>query len=62
MTPAERLARCMLMFHGGEWTDNDRAMWQALTGSQEATAKVLCDLARKVLRDVREKSSHGRRR
>jgi hypothetical protein len=50
MTDAERLARAVLLFHhGGEWTQADRDQWLALTGSAEATIKVLCDLARRIL-------------
>jgi hypothetical protein len=63
MTPAERLARCVLRFHqGGEWTANDRALWKALSGEEEATTKVLCDLARETLTDEREKAAGQRRR
>ena len=45
---AERLAQAVLMFHrGGPWTADDRVVWHALTGQDEATTKVLCDLARR---------------
>jgi hypothetical protein len=45
----EKLAAAVLLFHrGGAWTDNDRQMWTALTDTHEATAKTLCDFARKV--------------
>ena len=45
----DRLARAVLLFHrGGPWTDEDRATWRELTGEDEATTKVLCDLAREV--------------
>lgn len=44
----EKLAAAVLLFHrGGEWSDNDRQMWRALTDSEEATTKTLCDLARR---------------
>lgn len=52
--PAEALARAVLMFYqGGPWTLDDRAKWHQVTGSPEATTKVLGDLARRVL-DLRE--------
>lgn len=45
----ENLARAVLLFHrGGPWTLEDRQMWLALTGEEDATTKVLCDFARKV--------------
>jgi hypothetical protein len=44
----EKLAAAVLLFHrGGEWTADDRAAWRALTDSEEATTKTLCDLARR---------------
>jgi hypothetical protein len=49
MTDAEKLARAVLLFHGTiEWTADIREDWLFLTGSEEATTKTLCDLARKV--------------
>lgn len=46
---AERLARAVLLFHRGvPWSDEDIAIWKALTGEWDATTKVLCDLARRV--------------
>jgi hypothetical protein len=46
---ADRLARAVLLFHrGGPWSEADRATWRKLTGEDEATTKVLCDLARRV--------------
>jgi len=49
ISPAEKLARAVLLFHrGGEWTENDRVMWIILTGQYEATTRTLCDLAREV--------------
>jgi hypothetical protein len=45
----ERLARAVLLFHrGGPWTDQDREVWRTLTGEDDATTRVLCDLARRV--------------
>lgn len=50
MTGLERLARAVLMFHrGGAWTGQDRCEWVFLTGEEDATTKVLCDLARRLL-------------
>lgn len=50
----ESLAAATLLFHrGGPWTVEDRQSWLTLTGDAEATAKSLCDLARRVLRGQR---------
>lgn len=44
------LARAVLLFHrGGPWTAADAATWRGLTGSDEATTRTLCDVARQVL-------------
>jgi hypothetical protein len=52
MTPTKKLAHAVLLFHrGGEWTDQDRALWQQYTGTNEATTKALCDFARSLLGD-----------
>jgi hypothetical protein len=49
MTSAERLAEAVLMFHrGGQWTQEDRHRWTALTGSEDATTRALCDFARAI--------------
>ena len=46
----DRLARAVLLFHrGGRWTGQDRNEWVMLTGEEEATTKVLCDLAREMM-------------
>lgn len=43
------LAELVLLFHGGgQWSDDKRARWRELTGHDEATTKVLCDVARLV--------------
>jgi hypothetical protein len=56
MTAAERLARALLLFHrGSPWTADNGAEWHALTGSYDATTKVLCDLAREILADEQAK-------
>jgi L-cysteine desulfidase len=52
MSNAERLARAVLLFHGSTiWTADDTEMWVALTGSQDATTRTLCNLARWVRRE-----------
>lgn len=44
--------RAALLFHsGGEWDDAKRQQWQELTGSTEATTKVLCNTVRAALGD-----------
>lgn len=49
MTEAQKLAKAVLMFfRGGDFGAEQKATWLALTGSDEATTKTLCDLARKV--------------
>jgi hypothetical protein len=45
---AERLARAVLLFHSPSWED-ERRLWQAITGEDEANAQVLCDLADRTL-------------
>ena len=60
MTGNERLARAVLLFfRGGPWTDDDRAVWETMTGYPTPTAATLCDFAREVLSD--EKRSQGLR-
>ena len=50
MSDLDRLGRAVLLFHrGGQWTGQDRNEWEILTGEEDATTKVLCDLARKLL-------------
>lgn len=48
---AERNAlEAVLLFHSSSpWDDAKRARWRELTGSEEATVRVLCDLARAAL-------------
>ena len=49
MTRTERLARAVLLIHrGGRWSGQDRILWTSLTGTEEATTKNLCDLARRL--------------
>jgi predicted NUDIX family NTP pyrophosphohydrolase len=55
LTPLERLARAVLLLHrGGMWTGTDRNEWVMLTGETDATNKVLCDLARRLLAEAQE--------
>jgi hypothetical protein len=50
MTDAERLARAVLLFHrGGPWTAEDAATWRSVAGSEDASTRALCDLARRLL-------------
>lgn len=52
MTPLERFVRAVLLFHrGGQWTGTDRNEWVMLTNEEEATTRVLCDLARRLLQE-----------
>jgi hypothetical protein len=47
--------RAVLLFHGGgEWDDAKRAEWRRITGSSEATTKVLCDHIRSALELLHE--------
>jgi hypothetical protein len=47
--------RLVLLFHtGGDWTAERRAEWLRITGSTEATTKVLCDHVRSALALVGE--------
>lgn len=40
----------VLRFHSGApWTEEDSHRWRAVTGTDEATTKVLCDHIRKAL-------------
>lgn len=59
---AERLARAVLLFfRGGRWTRLDDEQWAALTGSETASSRALCDLARMVRSEEERKTgdSHG---
>lgn len=49
MSDAEKLARAVLMFFNGKpWSIEDARMWKDVTGQDDATTRVLCDLAREV--------------
>jgi hypothetical protein len=42
--------RLPLLFHSGApWTEERRLEWRSLTGSYEATTKVMCDAIREAL-------------
>jgi hypothetical protein len=59
MTPLERLARAVLLWHrGGRWTGTERNEWVMLTGEEEAasTGQTLCELASRLLAEEREKT------
>lgn len=50
MTPADRLARCVLLFYLPEtWDGDKRKEWALLTGDRDVTTKTLGDLARELL-------------
>jgi hypothetical protein len=52
--------RAVLMFHdGATWDANRRAEWKRITGSDEATTKVLCDHVRAALAFASEGDDHG---
>lgn len=62
ITLSEKLARAVLLFHGGEiWSDDQRYLWRICTGSDDATTKVLGDLAREVLADEERTAEFYRR-
>jgi len=57
VTGNERLARAVLLFfRGGHPSENDRAVWEVMTGRSAMTAATLCDFAREVLSDERIRS------
>jgi len=54
MTGSERLARAVLLFfRGGHPSENDRAVWEVMTGRSAMTAATLCEFARDALADAR---------
>jgi hypothetical protein len=56
ISDAKRLARAVLMFYSGNpWTHTDRKVWKELTGHEEATTRVLGNLAREVMLAVEKK-------
>ena len=57
VTGTERLARAVLLFfRGGHPSENDRAVWEVMTGRSAMTAATLCEFAREVLADERMRS------
>lgn len=53
-SPAERLARAVIMFHDTkQWDVRRRAIWQALTGKHEPSTHSLSELAKEVLKPRR---------
>lgn len=53
MTASERLARAVLMFYGGgPWNNVLQTQWRQITGTDDATTRVLGDLARAVLDEI----------
>lgn len=56
ITPVERLARAVLLFHGkGPWIQDKAREWVLLTGTPEATTQTLRDLAQRLLADSKRK-------
>jgi hypothetical protein len=52
ISQAERLARAVILFfRGGPWSEQDRELWRHYTGSDDATTRTLCDLARRIERE-----------
>jgi len=46
----EDALRAVLLFHStGEWDEPKRTEWRRITGTNEATTKVLCDHVRSAL-------------
>ncbi len=59
MSKCEDLARAALLFHGAtQWGEPEKRAWLRLTGSDIATTRVLCDLARGVLNEPRDATSN----
>jgi hypothetical protein len=60
---AIRALEATLEFHSGEpWTEERKARWKELTGSDEVSARALCDTVRRALagEDVREDEREDR--
>lgn len=49
LDPREALMLVLLFYSTGPWTDAAKAEWLKITGTREATTKVLCDHVRAVL-------------
>jgi hypothetical protein len=39
----------VLLFYAPAWNDRTRRLWRTLTGTDEATTRTLCGLARRIL-------------
>ena len=56
---AQRLAEALslpLRFHSGApWTPDDADAWERITGTKEATSKVMCDAIRTALTSLPQK-------
>ena len=49
-TPMEAALELPLMFHaGGPWDDAKRARWKEITGTEEVTTRVMCNMVRSAL-------------
>lgn len=48
----EAVEACLLFHDAAEWDAGKRLAWHRLTGSSEATTKVLCDTARAALKEA----------
>lgn len=49
LTPIDAIKLALLFHSSSPWDDDKRAEWLRITGSTEATTKVLCDHLRAVL-------------
>ena len=55
--PLELAAKLTLLWFSGAWDDAKRAEWLAITGSDDATSKCLCDFIRRALATKKEKEA-----
>jgi len=52
-TPLRDALALVLLFHrGGPWSAESRAEWFRITGSHDATTRVMCDTVRAALADA----------
>jgi hypothetical protein len=56
LSNADRLARAVLLFYAPAWNDRTRRLWRTLTGTDEATTRTLCGLARRILAEEAQPS------
>jgi hypothetical protein len=53
--------RLVLLFHdGGEWNTEKRLEWLRITGTREATTKVMCDHVRSMLALIEQEGDTAR--